>query len=227
MLINCDIGERGIANKTDDALMEHIDIANIASSGHAGDTESIAYYLDLAAKYNVKTTAHLSYRDRENFGRKVLTISDRELLNDLESQYDLISSLKAVKLHGALYNQANSDERLALTLAVWFKTNGIKEVLTQHNSDLDRACKNEGIDVIYEAFLDRRYIFENNQLKLAPRSQKDAVIHDIKIAKKQYMDFQKGYIIIDKVAHALRADTLCVHSDSPSALEILKGIKGV
>ncbi len=227
MLINCDIGERGVANKTDDALMEHIDIANIASSGHAGDAESIAYYLDLAAKYNVKTTAHLSYRDRENFGRKVLTISNRELLNDLESQYDLISSLKAVKLHGALYNQANIDERLASTLAVWFKTNGINKVLTQQNSDLDKACKNEGIKVIYEAFLDRRYIFENSQLKLAPRTEKDAVIHDPRLAQRQYIDFQKGYVTVDNIVHSLKADTLCIHSDSPSALDILKAIKGV
>ncbi|MEA1919978.1 MAG: LamB/YcsF family protein [Campylobacterota bacterium] len=227
MLINCDIGERGVAHEIDDALMADIDIANIACSGHAGDAESIAYYLDLAQQFQVKATAHLSYKDRANFGRKVMPISTKQLLHDLDAQYALISSLKSVKLHGALYNHANITQALAITLASWLRKSGITEVLTQHNSSFDIACQDQGIHVFHEAFLDRRYIFQDNQLKLAPRSQDNAVIHDVNLAKQQYDDFKKGYVNIDNKSYPLKADTLCIHSDSPSALSILKAIKGV
>ncbi|MDX1294772.1 MAG: LamB/YcsF family protein, partial [Sulfurimonadaceae bacterium] len=105
MLINCDIGERGVAHATDDALMEHIDIANVACGGHAGSHESVAYYLGLAEKFSVDVSAHLSYPDPENFGRKVMQIETPELLRSLDEQYALLSHVKCVKLHGALYNK--------------------------------------------------------------------------------------------------------------------------
>lgn len=227
MLINCDIGERGIAHNIDDSLMRYIDIANIACGGHAGDKESIAYYLDLAKKYDVKVTAHLSYKDKENFGRKNIILSHTQLLKDLDEQYTLIDTIKSVKFHGALYNSVNTNEELALTLASWLKKNGITEVLTQNSTYFDKACLNEGIQVLYEAFIDRRYIFENAQISLSARSQKDAVIHDIDEAKTQYQNFKKGYVIIQGMKFFLKVDTLCIHSDSPSALKILKSIKNV
>ena len=227
MLLNCDIGERGSAHKVDDALIPYIDIANIACGGHAGDKESVEYYLELAKKYKVKTTAHLSYPDKKNFGRVVLDLSKKELLNSLDQQYALADQIKCVKLHGALYNQANIDHELSKIITQWFTSNDIQEVLTQENSELDKVCQQKGINVIYEAFLDRRYIYENEILKLAPRTQKGAVIHDIKIAKEQYQQIKNGYVLIDKTQRKLYADTLCVHSDSPSALEILKAIKNV
>ena len=61
MLINCDIGERGIGHNIDDTLMSMIDIANIACGGHAGDVKSVEYYRKLAKQNGVKVTAHLSY----------------------------------------------------------------------------------------------------------------------------------------------------------------------
>jgi UPF0271 protein len=227
MLINCDIGERGVAHKVDDELMGYIDIANIACSGHAGDACSVEYYVDLALKYSVKTTAHLSYPDRENFGRKVLDIDIKDLLNSFDAQYSLLSSIKAVKLHGALYNQANIDSDLSKSLVSWFSQNGIKEVLTQKNSFLDIECTQNGIEVIHEAFLDRKYIYENSTLKLSPRTLKDAVIHDPSVAKAQYNNLKSGFVVVDDEKIELIAKTLCIHSDSPSALSILKAIKDV
>jgi len=224
MLINCDIGERGVAHKVDDALMSGIDIANIACGGHAGDSDSIEYYLKLAQKHGVKVTAHLSYADKENFGRKVLDISHAQLLQDLDTQYALINSIKAVKFHGALYNRVNVDKALATTLASWLKENAITEVLTQHNTYFDKACLDVGIKILYETFVDRRYLFDDNKLILSPRTNKDAVIHDKDEAKKQYDNFAKGFVLIDGVKHSLKSDTTCIHSDSPSAIEILNAI---
>jgi len=221
MLINCDIGERGVAHSVDDKLMGMIDIANIACGGHAGDVQSVNYYLNLAKDNNVKVTAHLSYPDKADFGRKVLTISEHELLKSLDKQYALIDTVKTVKFHGALYNEANINENLAKLLLQWLERNGIKEILTPSNSLLN-TLKSE-LNVLHEAFLDRTYIIKDEKLQLSPRSLPNAVITEPKLALEQFEAIQKGQLL----DLALRADTLCLHSDNTHALEILKAIKGV
>ena len=224
MLINCDIGERGVAHKIDDALMKLIDISNIACGGHAGDKESVDYYCSLAKENRVKISAHLSYPDKKNFGRVVLDISENELLKGLDMQYDLISDIKTLKLHGALYNEANVNQVLASSLIQWSKKAGITEVLTPYDSCVEKACEQEEINVLHEVFLDRTYIYENGILKLSPRSNKDALITDLKEAKLQYEDFLNGHINLDGNLHKLIADTGCIHSDSNNALEIAQAL---
>lgn len=224
MLINCDIGERGLSHKTDDALMKLIDIANIACGGHAGDKDSVNYYMNLAKVNNVKITSHLSYPDTVNFGRVVLNISQKELLNSLDTQYALMSEVKTLKFHGALYNEANINQSLASTLISWAKDVGITEVLTPFESCISKACDKEGLQVVHEVFLDRRYIYENGILKLSPRSNKDALITDLKEAKVQYDNFLNGSIHINEKAYLLKADTGCIHSDSSNALEMAKAL---
>ncbi len=221
MLINCDIGERGTAHKIDDRLMGLIDIANIACGGHAGDRESVEYYTTLAQDRRVKITAHLSYPDKVNFGRKVLEISEKELLNSLDAQYALISDVKTVKFHGALYNEANINEELARLLLKWLEANEIEEILTPSNSLLNAL--NSSIKVLHEAFLDRTYILKDGVLQLSPRTLSYAVITDPKLALQQFHEIKSGQLL----NQALKADTLCLHSDNTNALRILEAIKGV
>jgi len=221
MLINCDIGERGVAHETDDRLMAMIDIANIACGGHSGNKESVDYYTDLAKQHRVKITAHLSYPDKTNFGRKVLNISAQKLLRSLDEQYALMSDVKTVKFHGALYNEANVNEELAKLLLKWLETNEVEEILTPSNSFLNSL--KSSVHVIHEAFLDRTYIIKDGVLQLSPRALPDAVITDPSDALKQFYEIQDGRLL-DK---ALKAQTLCLHSDNANALEILKAIKSV
>ena len=221
MLINCDIGERGVAHVVDDKLMSMIDIANIACGGHAGNSKSINHYVNLAKLNHVKITAHLSYPDRENFGRKVLDISKSELLKSLDEQYALIAEVKTVKFHGALYNQANINEDLARVLLQWLEENEINEILTPSNSLLNTL--DSTIQVLHEAFLDRSYIIKDDKLQLSPRSLPNAVITDPKLALKQFQEIKSGRLLDQE----LKVDTLCLHSDNTHALEILKAIKSV
>ena len=221
MLINCDIGERGVAHSVDDKLMKLIDIANIACGGHAGNEESIHYYKNLAKENGVKITAHLSYPDRENFGRKTLNISKEELHKSLDEQYAFMNDVKVVKFHGALYNDANKDENLAKVLMTWLKQNDIKEILTPYDSYLDKLSLE--IDVLHEAFLDRMYIVEDNSLVLSHRSMSGAVITESLLAMKQYEGIKNEKLL----GKSIKASTLCLHSDNENALDILKSIKGV
>jgi UPF0271 protein len=230
MLINCDIGERGVAHEIDDQLMAGIDIANIACGGHAGDGQSIDYYYSLAKKQAVKASVHLSYPDRENFGRSVIDIDDNLLLQSLDQQYARLSEVKTLKLHGALYNEANINKELALLLVNWAKRAGIREILCPQDSEVAHYCSIAGdgkIRVIHEVFLDRNYVYENNRLALKSRKEPDALINNIDEAIEQFKNFQRYALVIDKKEYNIKADTGCIHSDSENALSLLRAIKRV
>lgn len=240
MLINCDIGERGPAHAIDDQLMAYIDIANIACGGHAGSEQSVDYYYSLAKKSGVKPSAHLSYPDPKNFGREVMNIDNKTLLKSLDQQYKLLDEVKTLKFHGALYNEANVNRRLAQVLMRWAKSVGFREVLSPHNSEITRCCLNaaaaedssnvnssDQIKVIHEVFLDRQYIYQNNKLCLMSRKQPNALITNTDNAIKQYQNFINGILVIDEKKYKIESDTGCIHSDSDNALELIRAIKSV
>ena len=237
MLINCDIGERGVGHTRDDELMQHIDIANIACGGHAGNAQSVEYYCALAKAHGVKISAHLSYPDPVNFGRSAMTMDDKALLDSLDEQYALLSEIKTLKLHGALYNEANINRPLAQLLMNWAKSAGIKEVLAPEHSEvaifIDKHINEfadepeDKISVIHEVFLDRRYVYENNALQLMSRRHVDALITNTDEAIKQYQNFLNHRLEIDNEQYNIRAVTGCIHSDSDNSLELICAIKNV
>jgi len=228
MLINCDIGERGVAHTIDEQLMAYIDIANIACGGHAGDQHSADYYYALAKESAVKVSVHLSYPDKKNFGREVMAIDDKALLNSLDEQYQLLSDVKTLKLHGALYNEANRNKPLAQLLINWAENAGITEILTPQNSEIARVCfHSRQITIIHEVFLDRNYSYTDNRLCLKNRKEPGAMMSNSAEAIKQYHGFKKGVLIIDAKEYKIKADTGCVHSDSANALELIRAIRSV
>ena len=116
--INCDVGE-GVGNEH--LLMPFISSCNIACGGHFGDINSIDKTIQLAIENKVKIGAHPSFPDTENFGRKLMQISDNNFKMSIQNQLDLFSErlslydgkLHHVKPHGALYNAIAVDEKLA------------------------------------------------------------------------------------------------------------------
>lgn len=234
MILNCDIGERGTCHPVDLALMDYIQMANIACGGHAGDAGSAAFFMNLARGKGVAVAAHLSYPDRAGFGRCSMSISPAGLFAALDSQLELIPGTKTVKFHGALYNDAVVDENLAGLLARWAKKQGIDRVVTMPDSALAGACGKEKITVIREAFVERRYTCDlpAGPLRLVDRSREWASIADcdeaieqaLKIVRESRVD-----VYPDGRARALRAcertlvvDTVCIHSDSPLSLDLAR-----
>lgn len=234
VLINCDIGERGLNHPVDLALMDYIGMANIACGGHAGDEESVAAFMKMAAEKGIKTAAHLSYPDRAGFGRTTMSISDANLLRALHVQMALMPEAKTVKFHGALYNNANVDSRLAGLLAQWMKERGIQEVVTMFDSDLAAASIQAGLAVIREAFAERRYSYDpsRKQLALVDRKKNYARIKDpdeaiqqsLKMVKEQKVlaYLEDNAATIRRMEVPIEVDTLCIHSDSEIALELAK-----
>jgi 5-oxoprolinase (ATP-hydrolysing) subunit A len=232
--INCDIGERGADHPVDVELMKSIGMANIACGGHAGDAESVKAFLGRAEERGVKVAAHISYPDRENFGRTTMRLSDEDLLRSLDEQQDMMPHVKTVKFHGALYNDANVDRRLAAVLVGWMKRRGIEEIVTPFDSELAAEAKQAGIKTLTEAFAERRYAYDpgKKQLTLVNRKKSyasitdcdEAVSHVVKIVKEGrvtgHVEDATGNVILMEVP--IECETICVHSDSAIALELVR-----
>jgi UPF0271 protein len=221
---NCDIGERGVAHSIDDQLMQYIDIANIACGGHAGDTNSIAYYQNLATKSNIMVTAHLSYPDVANFGRVKMDTSTTALINSLTEQYQRLPVGK-IKFHGALYHEANTNDELAQALANWMQQQQINLVLTPDDSLLANYARKHKIMVMAEAFIERGYQLSNGRLSLIPRGQAGAELDTVAQAFTQYQQIQNGVLLINSQHCSIIAQSACIHSDSAIALELAQAIR--
>lgn len=226
LLINCDLGERGIAHQTDDKLVKYIDIANIACGGHAGSKDSANYYVDLCIKNNIKITAHISYPDKENFGRKVIEIEDEILLRSFDEQFALFDGIHAVKPHGALYNELNKNATLAKLFVGWCISSNINELVTSPFGVLAQYAKSQGITILRESFVERGYMLDDNaNPMIIPRGMPNAEIDSVDKAMKQFEQLNNGFIDVGGTKVAFISDTICIHSDSSIALELAQALR--
>ncbi len=224
--INCDLGEGGAHDKE---LMPYISACNIACGGHAGNLESMHHTVDLAMEHGVEIGAHPSYPDKENFGRESLKMEPKELHRSLEAQ---ILSLKQiteaeggllthVKPHGALYNDAQKDEKIAqIIIDVLLDFDDPPALYAPKNSVIATLALGK-LRVVYEAFADRNY---NPDGSLVSRKKEGALITEKEeVFNHLFSMFREGKIISqngEKIA--CHAQTFCLHSDTPNSVEILK-----
>lgn len=226
--INCDLGE-GMTN--DALLMPYLQSCNIACSGHAGDKDSIARTIDLAKQFNVDIGAHPSFPDKINFGRRMMHLTPRELVDSICEQVHLFQEIADVKgltmhhikLHGALYNQAAADQKTAeIVLDAFQLLKGKFKIYAPYRSALAYMAQHH-YEVMHEAFIDRTY---QDNLALTNRAEANALISDPALAWSQLESIWRKKQVTSANGNkiALEADTFCVHGDSENALSILKFI---
>lgn len=225
--INCDVGE-GVENEH--LIMLYISSCNIACGGHFGDANSIDKTIQLAINNNVKIGAHPSFPDKENFGRKLMQISDDEFKKSIQQQLDLFlervsffdEKLHHIKPHGALYNAIAFDEKLA-SLFIKSTQKYLKDVFlyVPYNSVIEKVALKNDIKIKYEAFADRNY---NDDLTLVSRTNKKALLVDEKEVFNHVLFMIKNDKVktISGLEKELKVDTFCVHSDTKNAVEIIK-----
>jgi len=225
--LNCDLGE-GLGNEH--LLMPLISSCNIACGGHAGSVETIDNVIQLAKNHHVKIGAHPSFPDKENFGRKVMDISNDELQQSLEDQLQLFkeranllnAEIHHVKPHGALYNliAVNQEKAEIVVKAIQSVFNEIR-IYVPYNSVIEKVAQENGLEIVYEAFADRNY---NNDLTLVSRSFPYAVITDKEevVVHVKRMALQSEVKTVQDVIEPIKAQTFCVHGDNKKALDILE-----
>lgn len=229
LLLNIDLGERGATNPIDQVLVQYADIVNIACGGHAGDAESVALFKRLAQEHGAKISAHLSYPDKANFGRQPMDISSQALIASLDQQRQLLPDTSHIKLHGALYHAADTNQPLADELAAWLQSAGFTQAITPDPGALATACRDRGIDVLPEAFVERRYSFsaERQRAELLNRSDPAACLTTLPEALAQAEGLIKQSAVQlnpDGSWHTIKAGTLCIHGDSPIAETLAKAL---
>lgn len=235
MDINSDMGEGfGAWEMGNDALLlDYITSTNIACGWHAGDPARMKKLVGLATQKKVHIGAHPGLPDLKGFGRREMAISEQDAYNYVLYQAGALQAfvqavgkkLHHVKPHGALYNQAARDMKLARGVARAVKDLGNDVILYGlAGSCLVDAANELDIPVWQEVFADRRYSKEGF---LVPRGQVGAMIEDESAALKQVLGMsQTGKVIaIDGSEVSIQADTLCIHGDNPHAIEFAKKIK--
>ncbi|MBU3624710.1 LamB/YcsF family protein [Polynucleobacter sp. JS-Safj-400b-B2] len=235
MDINSDMGEGfGAWEMGDDALLlNYITSTNIACGWHAGDPSRMKKLVEMATQKSVLIGAHPGLPDLEGFGRREMAISEEDAYNYVLYQAGALkafvkaagNALHHVKPHGALYNQAAKDMKLARGIVRAVKDLGPEVILYGlAGSCMIDAAKELNVLVWQEVFADRKYTKEGF---LVPRSQAGAVIEDESEALNQAigMSMNGKVTAIDGSEIKIQADTLCIHGDNPHAVEFAKKIK--
>ncbi len=228
--LNADLGE---GDPYDAELLGIVSSCNIACGGHVGDEESMKTTIELALKNDVVIGAHPSYPDREGFGRRSGFMAANALAEPLREQLrnlnDVAAGLGAVvshvKPHGALYNDAASDEALAEVVASAVVDMPARCALVgQPGSALEHAAQALGIPFVAEAFVDRAYLADG---RLVPRSESGAVYHDPEAMAAQAISLAVTRRVksIDAQSIEVRADTLCIHGDTPNAPDAARAVR--
>ena len=228
--INCDLGE-GCPN--DAELMRYISSANIACGFHAGDGGTMRRTVDLAIENNVAVGCHPGYNDKENFGRISQDLSFGEI-------YDLVidqilrlhhfcelagTKIQHLKPHGALYNQAATDRKIAAAIVegICAIDNSFSFYGLANSLMLEEAVR-VGLPTVSEVFADRTYQPDGT---LTPRSQPNALIEDVDECIEHVLRMVRDQMVIatDGSEVPIRADTICIHGDGEHAVDFAKAIK--
>lgn len=228
--LNSDLGE-GAGHDAD--LFELISSANIATGFHAGDADSMHAAIAAAKAHGVAIGAHPSLWDRENFGRRELPVSPGEVFDAVAYQLGVFAAIAAaldmqpnhVKPHGALYNMAVHDPKLADAIARAIKSVDSTLILfAPQKTDLARAGVEQGLQIAHEVFADRNYLANG---ELVPRTRSDALLRDAGAAAARVLRMlRQGKVqSVDGIDIDVRVETICVHSDTPGAVEFARALR--
>ena len=229
-LINCDMGESfGVYTiGNDEKIMPLIDAANVACGFHASDPNQLRSTVELAKKFNVKVGAHPSLPDLQGFGRREMKLTNLEIKHLVMYQVGALKAfldeqempLHHIKPHGALYMMAARDEEVARAVSDAIKVFNVK-VFGMVNTCHEKIYKYErGLDFCSEFYADLDYDEEGTLIIAKGEKNKSydsnlAVERCIRaIAEKKVKNISGNDTIVG-------AETICIHSDTPNAVEIL------
>jgi 5-oxoprolinase (ATP-hydrolysing) subunit A len=221
--LNADLGE---GCGSDEALLDLVSSANIACGWHAGGANAMHDCVRWAVKKGVSIGAHPSFNDPENFGRKEMDLPANEIYAGVLYQLGALSAIAQaeggriahVKPHGALYNQAARDPKIAdAIVSAVHDFDPSVAVFALANSGLVTAAREAGLIAIEEVFADRGYRSDGS---LVPRKEPGALLDDEEevLERTLAMVREQRVQAVDGRWVPLNAQTICLHGDGPHAL---------
>lgn len=216
----------------DEEIMPYITSANIACGFHAGDPGIIKKSVELANKYEVEIGAHPAFPDLLGFGRRYMQCSNSEIKNYITYQLGALQGFSQVykkrlqhcKPHGALYMMAMEDEKIArVILEAIGEIDENIIVFATNNSAVVHTGNEMGIPIAKETYADREHTKDGSIVLTRTGSQienKDAMVQRVvQMVKDRNVKAHTGEDV------AIHADTICIHSDTPDAPQLIKMIK--
>lgn len=235
--LNCDMGESyGVyQSSNDDEIIKLVSSVNVACGYHGGDPDVMDHTIALAKKYNVGVGAHPGYPNLQGFGRWNMDIPSTTLSNMILYQigaldvfckkYDV--EMKHVKPHGNLNNMADHDEDISGSIVeAVHALNPDLPIYVKPNSALQRIATQKGQPVILELFADRSY---HKDMTLVSRQEEGAVITDVNEVAHNVIKMikEKKVMTITGEEITIKGESLCVHGDTPAALQMIMAIRKV
>ena len=228
--LNADLGE-GAA--TESELLRLVSSANIACGFHAGSPAGMTASIRAAQAAGVAVGAHPSLADRENFGRREWPVSREEVLALMTYQLGAFQAIalslgirpQHVKPHGALYNMAARDPALAEAVAqALLAVDRTLILFAPGGSALAQAAEAVGLRVAQEVFADRNYQADG---ALVPRTHAAALLSNPEEAAGRILRMIRENVVrtIDGEDLAIHADTICVHGDTPDAVDFARKLR--
>ena len=231
--LNADLGETTAGNPVadDQAVLELVSSANVATGFHAGDPHSIAGTLKAAAAAGVTVGAHIGYNDPAAFGRRFIEYVPAELADEITYQIGALDALARahgtrvsyVKPHGAMYNAIVHHTAQAEAVIAGVKAYGDLPVMLLPGGVAVDIAEKSGMTVIREAFADRNY---NPDGTLVSRTKDNAVLHDPEAVVARVLEVaETGSITaVDGSVLSVDAQSVCTHGDSPGAVNLLRDV---
>ncbi|OQO90075.1 hypothetical protein B1813_19850 [Saccharomonospora piscinae] len=233
--LNSDLGEGFGAWPLgdDDALLDVVTSANVACGFHAGDPSVLRRVTDRAAERGVAVGAQVGYRDLAGFGRRFIDMDPHELANDVIYQIGALdgfakvagTSVRYVKPHGALYNAVvHHAEQAAAVVEAISRYDPALPVLGLPGSELVKQARQAGLAVVLESFVDRAYTPEG---ALVSRREPHALVRDADevVRRSVRMALDGAVEAVDGSRLSLRPQSLCVHGDTPGAVELARRVR--
>ncbi|MBD8841108.1 LamB/YcsF family protein [Paenibacillus sp. CFBP 13594] len=235
--INCDLGESYGIYRTlsDEAILPLITSANIACGFHAGDPATMRLTVERALEHQVAIGAHPGLPDLQGFGRRRMDITPREAYDMVVYQIGALDAfvrasgghMHHVKPHGALYNMAAEDAKLAEAIVeAIYQVQPDLYLYGLAGSELIHAADRIGLRSVSEVFADRTY---GSDGQLTPRSQAGALIEESGQAIAQVLQMVKDGVVVstDDTLVPIKAETVCIHGDGANALAFAQEIRRV
>jgi UPF0271 protein len=233
--LNADLGESFGTWKLgdDEAMLGLVTSANVACGFHAGDPATLSASCTEAARRGVRIGAQVGYRDLAGFGRRFIDVTAEDLRADVIYQIGALqalahvagSAVTYVKPHGALYNTivTNREQAAAVAEAVSAVDVGLPVLGLAGSAFFDEAQR-RGLRTVPEAFADRAYRPDG---QLVSRREPGAVLHDpVAIAERVLAMVTTGNVTaVDGSTVALQVESVCVHGDSPGAVQIASAVR--
>lgn len=233
--LNADLGEGfGVWRLgDDDAMLGIVTSANVACGFHAGDPAGLMRVCRSAAERGVRIGAQVSYRDLAGFGRRFIDVAAEDLLADVVYQIGALQALAQacgstvtyVKPHGALYNTIVHDrEQAAAVAAAVHMVDAALPVLGMTGSAFFDEADRIGLRTVPEAFADRAYRADG---RLVSRREPGAVLHDPELIAQRVLGMvTTGQVsAVDGTTIAVTVESVCVHGDSPGAVQIAAAVR--